>query len=68
MRILASDDVRQIEREAARRIDTSASLLTQRAGYAVAQFCLAHFKFRRTCVVCGVGTHGDYGLMAAQVL
>jgi len=68
MKILASDDVRQIEREAARRIDTSASLLTQRAGYAVAQFCLAHFKFRRICVVCGVGTNGDYGLMAAQVL
>jgi NAD(P)H-hydrate epimerase len=68
MRILASDDVRQIESEAASRTDTSASLLTQRAGYAVAQFCLAHFKFRSVCVVCGVGDNSAHGLKTAQVL
>jgi NAD(P)H-hydrate epimerase len=45
-----------------------ASVLIQRAGYAVVQFCLAHFKFRSVCVVCGTGGDGEYGLMAAQVL
>src|SRR6476659_1592602 len=68
MRVLTADEVRQIEVEAASRTDTSASLLIQRAGYAVAQFCLAQFKFRSVCVVCGAGGNGDYGLMAAQVL
>jgi ADP-dependent NAD(P)H-hydrate dehydratase / NAD(P)H-hydrate epimerase len=68
MRILTSDEVRQIEVEAANRTDTPASLLIQRAGYAVAQFCLAHFKFRSVCVVCGAGGNGADGLMAAQVL
>src|SRR6476646_4089812 len=67
MRILASDDVRRIEIEAASRADTPAALLIQRAGYAAAQFCLAHFKFRSVCVVCGADG-GDYGLMAVQVL
>jgi NAD(P)H-hydrate epimerase len=68
MRVLTSDEVRHIESEAASRTDTPAALLIQRAGYAVAQFCLAHFKFRSACVVCGAGSNGDYGLMAAQVL
>jgi ADP-dependent NAD(P)H-hydrate dehydratase / NAD(P)H-hydrate epimerase len=68
MRILTSDEVRQIKVEAASRTDTPASLLIQRAGYAVAQFCLAHFKFRSVCVVCSAGGNGADGLMAAQVL
>jgi ADP-dependent NAD(P)H-hydrate dehydratase / NAD(P)H-hydrate epimerase len=68
MRVLTADEVRQIAMEAASRTDTPAALLIQRAGYAVAQFCLAHFKFRSVCVVCGAGSNGDYGLMAAQVL
>jgi ADP-dependent NAD(P)H-hydrate dehydratase / NAD(P)H-hydrate epimerase len=68
MRVLSSDEVRHIESEAASRTDTPAALLIQRAGYAVAQFCLAHFKFQSVCVVCGSGGDGDYGLMAAQVL
>jgi NAD(P)H-hydrate epimerase len=68
MRVLASDEVRQIESEAASRVDTPASLLVQRAGYAVAQFCLAHFKFRSVCVVCGNGAKGERGIAAAQAL
>lgn len=68
MRVLTSDEVRHIAVEAASRTDTPAALLIQRAGYAVAQFCLAHFKFRSVCVVCGAGGSGDYGQMAAQVL
>ena len=34
----------------------------------MAQFCLAHFKFRSVCVVCGAGGNGADGLAAAQVL
>jgi len=68
MRVLASDEVSRIETEGASRADTPASLLVQRAGYAVAQFCLAHFKFQSVCVVCGNGDHGSYGIAAAQVL
>ena len=68
MRVLTSDEVRQIEIEAGSRADAPRSLLVRRAGYAVAQFCLAHFKFRSVCVVCGASDDGDYGLMAAQVL
>src|ERR1700730_12461891 len=68
MRVLTSDEVHQIEVEAASRTDTPASLLIQRAGYAVAQFCLAHFKFQSVCVVCGAGGNGAPGLMAGQVL
>jgi ADP-dependent NAD(P)H-hydrate dehydratase / NAD(P)H-hydrate epimerase len=68
MRVLTCDEVRQIGHDAVHRTDTSASVLIQRAGYAVAQFCLAHFKFRSVCVVCGAGGNGADGLMAAQVL
>ena len=67
MRVLASDEVSRIETEGASR-RTSASVLIHRAGYAVAQFCLAHFKFRSVCVVCGAGDHGSYGMAAAHVL
>jgi hydroxyethylthiazole kinase-like uncharacterized protein yjeF len=68
MRVLTRDELRQIGHDAEGRTDTSASVLIQRAGYAVAQFCLAHFKFRSVCVVCGNGGNGTDGLMAAQVL
>jgi ADP-dependent NAD(P)H-hydrate dehydratase / NAD(P)H-hydrate epimerase len=68
MRVLTCDELRQIARDTEGRADTSASVLIQRAGYAVAQFCLAHFKFRSVCAVCGSGGNGTDGLMAAQVL
>lgn len=68
MRILTCDELCQIGHDAEGRADTSASVLIQRAGYAVAQFCLAHFKFRSVCAVCGNGGNGTDGLMAAQVL
>lgn len=66
MRVLTCDELRQIAHDAEGR--ASASVLIQRAGYAVAQFCLAHFKFRSVCAVCGNGGNGTDGLMAAQVL
>lgn len=40
----------------------------RRAGYAVAQFCAAHFKCRSVCIVCGRGNNGGYGLAAAEAL
>ena len=47
MRVLTSDEVRQIEVEAASRTDTSTSLLIQSAGYAVAQFILPTSRPRK---------------------
>lgn len=68
MRILTSDEVRQAEREAISRPGGSTLILMQRAGHAVAQFCLANFKFRSVCVVCGKGNNGGDGMVAAEAL
>ena len=40
----------------------------RRAGYATAQFCAAQFKFGSVCVVCGTGSKGGAGLVAAEAL
>jgi NAD(P)H-hydrate epimerase len=40
----------------------------QRAGAAVAQFCLTHFKFGSVCVVCGKGNGGGVGMVAAEAI
>src|SRR5262245_61801645 len=68
MRVLTSDEMRQAEREATSRPGVSNLVLMQRAGTAVAQFCLAHFKFNSVCVVCGKGNNGGDGLVAAEAL
>ncbi|HEX7289212.1 MAG TPA: NAD(P)H-hydrate dehydratase [Candidatus Angelobacter sp.] len=68
MRILTSDEVRQAVQEATSRSQVSISMLLQRAGYAVAQFCAAHFKFSSVCVFCGKGNNGAEGLAAAEAL
>ena len=68
MRILTSDELRQAQSEALARPGVSALVLMQRAGAAVAQFCLAHFKFSSVCVVCGKGNNGGVGLAAAEAL
>src|ERR1700682_2689665 len=68
MRILTSAEVRQAELEAISRAGMSALVLMQRAGYAVAQFCLAHFKFSSVCVVCGRDSNGGDGMAAAESL
>src|SRR5437016_6191186 len=68
MRILTSEEVRQAEREATKRAGVSTATLMHAAGYAVAQFCLAHFKFSSVCVVCGKGNNGGDGLVAAEAL
>lgn len=68
MRVLTCEEVRKIERDAVGRAHISEAALIQRAGYAVAQFCLAHFRFRSVCAVCGAGNNGAAGLAVAQVL
>src|SRR5258708_33859486 len=68
MRILTGEEIRQAEGEALTRPEVSSLVLIQRAGYAVAQFCMAHFKFRRGGVVCGAGGSAAYGLAAAAGL
>jgi NAD(P)H-hydrate epimerase len=66
MRVLTSQEILQAEREAMSRPGGSSEVLMQAAGYAVAQFCLAHFKFSSVAVVCGRGKAGGQGLVAAE--
>jgi ADP-dependent NAD(P)H-hydrate dehydratase / NAD(P)H-hydrate epimerase len=68
MRILTCDEVRAVEREAINRPNMSTLVLMQRAGHAVFQFCLAHFKFGSVCAVCGKGNNGGDGMVAAELL
>jgi NAD(P)H-hydrate epimerase len=68
MRILTTDEIKAAEREAIARPGGSTLVLMQAAGYAVAEFCLANFKFRSVCVVCGKGNNGGDGLVAAEAL
>jgi NAD(P)H-hydrate epimerase len=68
MRILTSDEVLQAASGAIRKPDMSALTLMQRAGYAVAQFCVSNFKFKSVCVICGQGNNGAHGLAAAGAL
>jgi ADP-dependent NAD(P)H-hydrate dehydratase / NAD(P)H-hydrate epimerase len=68
MKILSTEDVRQAERKAISRPGGSTLLLMQAAGDAVAQFCLARFRFHSVCVVCGKGNNGGDGMVAAEAL
>ncbi|HWX54362.1 MAG TPA: NAD(P)H-hydrate dehydratase [Verrucomicrobiae bacterium] len=68
MRILTRNEVQEAEREATGRTGMSALVLMQRAGSAVAQFCVSHFKFSSVCVVCGRSKSSGYGMAAAEAL
>jgi ADP-dependent NAD(P)H-hydrate dehydratase / NAD(P)H-hydrate epimerase len=68
MRILTTEEVLHAEREAINRAGMSSLILTHRSGHAVTQFCLAHFNFQSVCVVCGKGSNGEVGLVAAENL
>src|SRR5579864_8341128 len=68
MRILICNEVREAERESISRAGMSALVLMERAGYAVAQFCLSHFNFSSVCAVCGKGNNGGDGLVAVEAL
>jgi NAD(P)H-hydrate epimerase len=68
MRILTCDEIGLAEREASTRPGVTTLVLIRRAGLAVVQFCLSHFKFRSVCVVCGKGENGGRGMAAAEAL
>jgi ADP-dependent NAD(P)H-hydrate dehydratase / NAD(P)H-hydrate epimerase len=68
MRVLTCSEIRQAEQEAVSRAGISTLILMHRAGYAVAQFCTANFKFNSVCVVCGKGNNGGDGIVAAEAL
>jgi NAD(P)H-hydrate epimerase len=68
MRVLTADEVRAAERESIAKPGMSTLVLMQRAGTALAQFCVANFKFNSVCVVCGKGNNGGDGLVAAEEL
>src|SRR5262249_34205762 len=68
MRILTSNEVRQAEQEAISRPEVSTQILMKRAGHAVAQFCIANFKFSSVCAMCGKGNNGGDGMIAAAAL
>lgn len=68
MKILTSDEVRRLEREAIEDHGLSSLALMERAGSCVAQFCVLHFKFASVCVVCGKGNNGGDGFVAAAAL
>jgi NAD(P)H-hydrate epimerase len=68
MKILTYAEVHEAESEAISRAGMSALVLMHRAGYAVAQFCLSHFKFSSVCVVCGRDSNGGDGMAAAESL
>ncbi len=68
MRVLNSEETLEAEQQALARPGMSPLVLIQRAGHAVAQFCVAHFKFRTVCVFCGTGKNGARGLAAAESL
>jgi len=68
MRVLKSEEAQEVEQQALVRPGMSALVLLQRAGHAVTQFCVAHFKFRTVCVVCGAAKNGARGLAAAESL
>lgn len=68
MRVLTSEEGLETELTAANRLGISTLVSIQAAGYAVAQFCLANFKFRSVIVICGKGKAGAEGLSAAKSL
>jgi hydroxyethylthiazole kinase-like uncharacterized protein yjeF len=68
MRILTSDEVRQARLAACNRAGVSSQTLMHSAAYAITQFCLANFKFKSVCIVCGKGGTGAIGLMAEAPL
>lgn len=53
MRLFSRSELGDAEREVAGRAGMSAPVLRHRAGIAVVQFCISHFKFQSVCVFCG---------------
>jgi len=69
MKILTAAEMGAVDRRTAEEFGVPVELLMERAGGAVAAFCLRHFPAAaRVVVLCGKGNNGGDGLVAARVL
>ncbi|WP_158792359.1 NAD(P)H-hydrate dehydratase [Granulicella sp. L60] len=69
MKILTAAEMGAVDRRTAEEFGTSLEALMDRAGRAVAQFCLRRYgTVSRVVVLCGRGNNGGDGFVAARVL
>ncbi len=69
MRILTAEEMGAADRRTAEEFGVSVESLMERAGLAVAEFCLRQYPgVGRATVLCGKGNNGGDGFVAARVL
>src|SRR5579871_6342577 len=69
MKILTAEEMGAVDRRTAEEFGVPLEGLMERAGSAVAKFCLRQFASARVvAVLCGKGNNGGDGLVAARVL
>ena len=69
MEILTAAEMRETDRRTAEEFGVSRDELMERAGAAVARFCLKHYESaERVTVLCGKGNNGGDGLVAARYM
>jgi ADP-dependent NAD(P)H-hydrate dehydratase / NAD(P)H-hydrate epimerase len=69
MKILTAEEMGAVDRRTAKEFGVSLEALMERAGSAVAEFCLRQLASDGAAVVlCGKGNNGGDGLVAARVL
>ena len=69
MEILTAAEMRETDRRTAEEFGVSRDELMERAGAAVARFCLKHYEAaERVTVLCGKGNNGGDGLVAARYM
>src|SRR2546423_13647715 len=69
MRIVASDEMRSIDRLTSERFGVSSLTLRKNAGSTVAEFALASYPQAKTFgVICGKGNNGGDGFVVARKL
>ena len=67
MEILTAAEMRETDRRTAEEFGVSRDELMERAGAAVARFCLTQYEgAERVTVLCGKGNNGGDGLVAAR--
>ena len=69
MEILTAAEMRETDRRTAEEFGVGLEELMERAGAAVARFCLKHYEAAgRVTVLCGKGNNGGDGLVAARYM
>src|SRR5579859_4187261 len=69
MKILTAEEMGAVDRRTAEEFGVPLSELMERAGGAVAGFCLRQYPMvERVVVLCGKGNNGGDGFVAARVL